>query len=86
VLDLLNNTVNKFGLASTTSAIIATKVKNIYFINKGMALLTLRTPRSKTLQFMAGQDVELSFAGNTSRYPLASCHLAHFEEKQSHSA
>jgi CDP-4-dehydro-6-deoxyglucose reductase len=73
-----------------------------------MALLTLRTPRSKTLQFMAGQDVELSFAGNTSRYPLASCpchgmtleylmqqndntlkiqcYLAHFEEKQSHSA
>jgi hypothetical protein len=63
---------------------------------------------------MAGQDVELSFAGNTSRYPLASCpchgmtlefhirnnkleqqndntlkiqcYLAHFEEKQSHSA
>ncbi|CAB9541613.1 hypothetical protein BROOK1789B_2032 [Bathymodiolus brooksi thiotrophic gill symbiont] len=61
------------GVKSIVIQNIDTKVKNIYFINKGMALLTLRTPRSKTLQFMAGQDVELSFAGNTSRYPLASC-------------
>lgn len=50
---------------------IDTKVKSIHFINKDMAVLTLRTPRSKTLQFMAGQDVELSFKGNASRCPLA---------------
>jgi len=53
--------------------IIETKVKKISFINDNLAIITLRTPRSKTLQFMAGQDVELSFKGDTSRYPLASC-------------
>jgi CDP-4-dehydro-6-deoxyglucose reductase len=52
---------------------IETKVKKISFVNDSLAIITLRTPRSKTLQFMAGQDVELSFKGNTSRYPLASC-------------
>ncbi len=52
---------------------IETKIKKITFINDNLAIITLRTPRSKTLQFMAGQDVELSFKGNTSRYPLASC-------------
>jgi len=61
------------GVKSIAIQNIDTKVKNIHFVNEGMALLTLRTPRSKTLQFMAGQDVELSFAGSTSRYPLASC-------------
>lgn len=52
---------------------IDTKVKSIHFIKKDMVVLTLRTPRSKTLQFMAGQDVELSFKGDTSRHPMASC-------------
>lgn len=52
---------------------IETKVKKISFVNDNIAIITLRTPRSKTLQFMAGQDVVLSFKGNTSRYPLASC-------------
>ncbi len=52
---------------------IETKVKKISLINDDLAIITVRTPRSKTLQFMAGQDVELSFKGNTSRYPLASC-------------
>lgn len=52
---------------------IETKVKKVSFINDNLAIITVRTPRSKTLQFMAGQDVELSFKGKTSRYPLASC-------------
>ncbi|RUM79470.1 MAG: hypothetical protein DSZ15_02450 [Candidatus Thioglobus sp.] len=52
---------------------IEIKVKKVSFINDNLAIITVRTPRSKTLQFMAGQDVELSFKGNTSRYPLASC-------------
>ncbi|WP_201342320.1 hypothetical protein [Abyssogena phaseoliformis symbiont] len=37
---------------------IDTKVKSIHFINDGMAILALRTSRSKTLQFIVGQDVE----------------------------
>ncbi|MBA5249124.1 MAG: 2Fe-2S iron-sulfur cluster binding domain-containing protein [Gammaproteobacteria bacterium] len=52
---------------------INVKVKHIRLINKDMAILNLRTPRSKTLEFMAGQDVELSFNGTTHRYPIASC-------------
>ena len=52
---------------------IDTKVKKITFTTESLAIVTLKTPRSKTLQFMAGQDVELSFQGSTSRYPLASC-------------
>ena len=52
---------------------IKTKVKKVVFINDDLAILTLRTPRSKTLQFMAGQDVKLSFKDTTSRYPIASC-------------
>ncbi len=66
-LDLIDN------VKSIAIQNIDTKVKSIHFINKDMAMLTLRTPRSKTLQFMAGQDVELSFKGGTYRYPLASC-------------
>jgi len=67
---------------------IQTKVKEINFVDN-MAIVTLRTPRSQTLQFMAGQDVELSFKGNTSRYPIASCpchgmelefHIRHLED------
>ncbi|HIL03507.1 MAG TPA: 2Fe-2S iron-sulfur cluster binding domain-containing protein [Candidatus Thioglobus autotrophicus] len=52
---------------------IQTKIKDIRFINDDMAIVNLRTPRSQTLQFMAGQDVELSFKGVVSRYPIASC-------------
>ena len=52
---------------------IETKVKKINFISDDLAIITLRTPRSKTLQFMAGQDVELSFNQLISRYPIASC-------------
>ncbi|MBE8190494.1 MAG: 2Fe-2S iron-sulfur cluster binding domain-containing protein, partial [Candidatus Thioglobus sp.] len=52
---------------------IETKVREISFISDNMALMRLRAPRSKALQFMAGQDVELAFNSNRARYPLASC-------------
>ncbi len=52
---------------------IDVKVKHIRLVNENMAILSLRTPRSKTLKFMAGQDVELSFNDKTHRYPVASC-------------
>lgn len=52
---------------------IETKVKKIAYISNDLAIVTLRTPRSKTLQFMAGQDVELCFNDLSSRYPIASC-------------
>ncbi len=53
---------------------IVTKVISIDVVNFELAVIKLRTPRSKTLQFMAGQDVLLSFDDHHySRYPLASC-------------
>ncbi|WP_428095600.1 2Fe-2S iron-sulfur cluster-binding protein [Candidatus Thioglobus sp.] len=52
---------------------IQTKIKDIHFINDNMAIVRLNTPRSQTLQFMAGQDVELSYKSVVSRYPIASC-------------
>ena len=68
---------------------IETKIKAIEFISEELAILTLRTPRSKTLQFIAGQDVLLSYNDQyASRYPLASCpcyamelefHIRHIE-------
>ena len=70
---------------------IDTKVKSIIIANDDLCILTLRTPRSKVLQFMAGQDVELSFEGKTSRYPIASCpchgielefHIRKFDEDE----
>jgi CDP-4-dehydro-6-deoxyglucose reductase len=49
-------------------------VSRIDQLSPGLALLQLKTPRSKTLRFMAGQGVELSDdAGNHARYSLASC-------------
>ncbi len=52
---------------------IQAKLTDIQFINDNMAIIKLRTPRYKTLQFMAGQDVELSYQGAVARYPVASC-------------
>ncbi|BAS67862.1 2Fe-2S iron-sulfur cluster-binding protein [Bathymodiolus septemdierum thioautotrophic gill symbiont] len=61
------------GVKSIPIQSIEVKVKDIKFINKGMSIVKLRTPRSKTLQFMAGQNVELSFNGKSYHYPIASC-------------
>ncbi|MBA5248508.1 MAG: 2Fe-2S iron-sulfur cluster binding domain-containing protein [Gammaproteobacteria bacterium] len=52
---------------------IEVNIKGIAFINENMAIVKIRTPRSKTLRFMAGQYVELTFNDKTSKYPIASC-------------
>ncbi len=53
---------------------IPAKVKKIEMLkSEQLAILTLRTPRSNTFQFLAGQDVELTSNGVTRRYPIASC-------------
>lgn len=52
---------------------IQTKVKRITFTTPKLAILTLRTPRSNTFQFLAGQDVVLSHLLTQKRYPIASC-------------
>lgn len=52
---------------------IRTKVKKIERLHPDLAILTLRTPRSNTFQFLAGQDVVLSHLLTEHRYPIASC-------------
>ncbi|MBT3197294.1 MAG: 2Fe-2S iron-sulfur cluster binding domain-containing protein, partial [Gammaproteobacteria bacterium] len=49
------------------------KVKKIDLLQPDLALLTLRTSRSNTFQFLAGQEVLLSHLLATHRYPIASC-------------
>ena len=53
---------------------IATRVKKIEPLGEDMALLHLQTPRTKRLQFLAGQAVTLETAnGAEVDYPVASC-------------
>ncbi len=53
---------------------IATRVKKIEHLNDDMALLHLQTPRTKRLQFLAGQSVTLVTSnGAEAVYPVASC-------------
>ena len=61
------------GVKSIPIQNIVTKVKKITRINENFISLIIRTPRSKTLQFMAGQQVELCYQDISARYPLASC-------------
>ncbi len=53
--------------------LIHCKVKRIQQILPDLTRLTIRTPRSNTFQFLAGQDVILSHLHAQHRYPIASC-------------
>ncbi len=53
---------------------IRTKVSKVEPINQDSAILHLKTPRTETLRFMAGQSVQLSDEdGHQAQYPIASC-------------
>lgn len=53
---------------------IATRVKKIERLGEHMALLHLQTPRTKRLQFLAGQSVTIEMGnGAEADYPVASC-------------
>lgn len=53
---------------------IAARVKKIERLEEDMALLHLQTPRTKRLQFLAGQSVTLETGnGAEAEYPVASC-------------
>ena len=53
---------------------IAARVKKIELLGDDMALLHLQTPRTKRLQFLAGQSVTLETGnGAEADYPVASC-------------
>ncbi|MHB8623387.1 MAG: 2Fe-2S iron-sulfur cluster-binding protein [Sulfuricaulis sp.] len=53
---------------------IATRVKKIERLGEDIALLHLQTPRTKRLQFLAGQSVTLETGNGAEKdYPVASC-------------
>ncbi len=53
---------------------ITAKVKNIEFVNDDVALLHLRTPRTRRLRFLAGQQVQLACENiQPASYPISSC-------------
>ncbi len=53
---------------------IRTKVVKVEPVASDMAVLHLKTPRTQTLRFMAGQTARLSDEeGNSGDYPIASC-------------
>lgn len=52
---------------------LTAKVAKIERLNDSILSLLLRTPRSQTLRFLAGQHAELQLAGQTIDLPIASC-------------
>lgn len=52
---------------------IPTKLKTIIFKSDNIAILTLKTPRTQNLQFLAGQSVQLTHKDTSSTYPISSC-------------
>lgn len=53
---------------------IRTKVTKVEYIGDDAVILHLRTPRTQTLRFMAGQNARLTDEeGNSGEYPIASC-------------
>jgi len=53
---------------------ISARVRNIEIVNGDVALLHLKTPRTKRLRFLAGQQVQLEAAGiGPGVYPIGSC-------------
>lgn len=49
------------------------KIVKVEPLSEAVVMLLLRTPRSQTLRFMAGQHVELHAAGHSLDLPIASC-------------
>lgn len=62
------------GPADIPHQYIATTVRKIEPLGEDLMVLTLRTPRSNTLRFLAGQQVELAIPGaGRRRKSIASC-------------
>ena len=67
---------------------IRARVRKVEHLAPDLALLSLQTPQTQTLRFMAGQSVELvDEDGHRASYPLASCpcdgrHLQFFIERR----
>jgi CDP-4-dehydro-6-deoxyglucose reductase len=52
---------------------IEVKVKKLEYVNDNLLLLSVQTPRTQTLRFLAGQTVKLTYQGHSADYFIASC-------------
>lgn len=52
---------------------IEVKVKKVEFLNDNLLLLSVQTPRTQTLRFLAGQTVKLTYQSHSANYFIASC-------------
>lgn len=52
---------------------IEVKVKKLEYLNDHLLLLSVQTPRTQTLRFLAGQTAKLTYQGHTADYFIASC-------------
>jgi CDP-4-dehydro-6-deoxyglucose reductase len=74
VTDLELEAQEALGAADLPQQEIRTRVARVEPLTGETAILHLRTPRTQTLRFMAGQGVRLSDEeGHTGRYAVASC-------------
>lgn len=74
VTDIVLEAVEAHGSSEIPRQEITARVRNIEIVNGDVALLHLRTPRSRRLRFLAGQQVRLELPGaDPAVYPISSC-------------
>ncbi|MBT4837223.1 MAG: 2Fe-2S iron-sulfur cluster binding domain-containing protein [Methylococcales bacterium] len=72
--DLTIETIEAHSSVDIPYQTIDAKVIKLEKLNENHLILHLRTPRSKTLRFLAGQHVQISFSDEITRYKaVASC-------------
>ena len=73
ISDLVIEATEAGGVQDIPFQEIDTRVKKVERPRADIAILTLQTPRSKRLRFLAGQHALLGVAGLAATYPIASC-------------
>ena len=74
VTDVVLEALEAHGSGEIPRQEITARVRNIEIVNGDVALLHLRTPRTKRLRFLAGQQVQLEVPGiDPAVYPISSC-------------
>jgi len=74
VTDVVLEAFEAHGSSEIPRQEITARVRNIEIVNGDVALLHLRTPRTRRLRFLAGQQVRLDVPGiGSAVYPIGSC-------------
>ncbi len=74
VTDVVLEALEAHGSGEIPRQEISARVRNIEIVNGDVALLHLKTPRTRRLRFLAGQQVQLELGGiDPAVYPIGSC-------------